>query len=173
MDKQKFLRILRRTVTVLAVLVMLVACSAQVRAEDEQNTDPAALAAEVLEETGLTAENFSAIAVQLEAVARADGRLSADRMLYAAFQEAAALQVSEAVPAAAVESGVNVIVVPEKRSAPTAGQLLPFLAVVAAAGVMLFAVRRKNVRGTVYKPMRTRAAGTNPYAGYGMVRTYR
>ena len=172
MDKQRYWRILRRIVTLLAVLIMLVACSAQVRAEGEEKDGLAELSAAVVEESGLTKENFSAVAVQLEAVARADGRLSADRMLYTAFSEAAALQVGENVPAAA-ESGINVIVVPEKKTAPDMKQLVPFFAVIAAAGVMLISVRRRHIRGTVYKPMRRELSGGNPYAGYGMVRTYR
>ena len=173
MDKQRYWRVLRRIVTVLAVLVMLVACSAQVRAEGEETETLAALSAAAAEEAGLTEENFSAVAVQLAAVARADGRLSADRMLYTAFSEAAALQVGENVPAA-VESGINVIVVPEKKTAPTFQKLLPFFAVIAAAGTMFWVMRRKTVRGmVVYKPMRRELSGGNPYAGYGMVRTYR
>ena len=165
MSQFKYFSLLRRIVTVLLVLAMLVACSAQVRAEGL----PA-----VPDESGLTQEQFSAVAVQLSAVARAEGRASADQMLYSAFDAAAALQVSESLPAAASESHVNVIVVPEKKAAPTFQQLLPYLAaVILVAAVMRSALRRKASRGVVYKPLRANSAQRNPYAGYGLVRTSR
>ena len=120
-------RVMRRICTVILVLILLVACSAQVHAEGENTAGEDVLTAmseDAVEETGLTEENFAAVAAQLSAVARADGRSSADRMIDSAFSEAAALQVSEAAPVtAAAESSVNVIVVPEAktvaRSVPT------------------------------------------------------
>ena len=164
MSQMNYWRLLRRIATVFLVLVLLVACSAQVRAE---NTSVE------LSETGLTEENFSAVAVQLSAVARAEGRVSANQMLYSAFNAASALQVSENIPAAAADSGVNVIVVPEKKTAPTFQQFLPYLAAVLLAVVMFSTVRRRSVRSVVYKPMRVNTAQRNPYADYGLVRTYR
>ena len=171
-------RVMRRICTVILVFILLVACSAQVHAEGEDTAGEdvlTAMAEDTVEETGLTEENFAAVAAQLSAVARADGRSSADRMIYSAFSEAAALQVSEAAPVtAAAESSVNVIVVPETKAHVSFAKLLPFLLAAAAAGILLgTAVHRKAMRGTVYKPMCADTARRNPYADYGMVRTYR
>ena len=157
---------------VAVVLVLLVACSAEVHANGEPMPKETAVSAD---EAGLTKENFSAVAVQLEAVARAEGRAISDRMLHAAFSAAAARNTPAVTPAGASEGTLNVIVVPESRPSVSLEKVLLaafllFSAVLTAVSVYL---RRRKQRRSVYKPIRTAPAPRNYYANYGTVRTYR
>lgn len=176
LEKINYWRVLRRVIVLAISLILLVACSAQVHAENEPfPTEDGNVVPASAETQGLTEENFSAVAVQLEAVARSEGRSIADRMMHTALS-AAAVQAENAVTPAAVQTGnLSVIVVPEKNPVFTPEKIIIFSCVILIAAVMAAVVcaHSRKSRRTVYKPMLAGRAQTNFYANYGTVRTYR
>lgn len=163
MEKVNGWRFVRRLLLLTVVLILLVACSVQVRA--------------VLpgEEAGLTKENFASVAVQLEAVARAEGRSIADRMMHNALSGAMSRTASAAAFETQTDGTLNVIVVPESRPALSVEQWLLIAFGLFAAGILAVSVCRqvKKQRSVVYKPMRTVPVQRSYYADYGTARTYR
>lgn len=169
-EKEIYIRLVRRICTAVFILVLLLFFNAQVLAETpaEQNADP--VSGTTIEES----DDFSAVAVQLEAVARDHGRNMADQMLYDSFQAVSA--VSAGAYAVPVTGTLHVIAVPEKTE-PTFLAWLPYLLVaLLAAGWGMIAVlrsRRERSRRVVYKPMRVSGIHSNPYFVYRVQRTYR
>ena len=168
LDYINYWRFLRRVLLLAVVLILLVACSAQVKAETESISAEAETAVQVsMQEAGITEDNFSAVSVQLKAVARAEGRSIADRMMHSAM--CAAITESEnAITASVSEGGLNVIVVPEENPAVSLDKvlLLGFIVFVLLLMAVSAYTRSQKVRRTVYKPMRTVPVQTNYYAKY-------
>ena len=175
MERINYWRFLRRVLLLAVVLILLVACSAQVKAENEPFSAEADAAALHVEEAGLTEENFSAVAVQLKAVARTQGRSISERMMHTALRTAAAQTENAVTPITVREGNLNVIVVPEKEPVLTLERVFVLAFVIFAA--VLFAIsvhtRTKKQRRSVYKPMRVASEPNNYYARYNTVRTYR
>ena len=173
MDRINYWRFLRRVLLLAVVLILLVACSAQVKAENGSSSTTEGAVPVV--EAGLSEENFSAVAVQLKAVARAEGRSISDRMMHAAFSAAAAQSENAITPTAAYEGGLNVIVVPEKKPVLSLEKVfvLLFIAFVSVLMAVSVYVRAGKQRRSVYKPMRAASVPNNYYARYNTARTYR
>ena len=169
MQKEVCVRFVRRIFMAVLVLLLLLLFNVQVMAEESTAT------AAMSENT----DSYTAVAAQLEAVARAEGRSSADKMLYASFLEASVLHEASAAEFAAVDlTGAAVENLTESGSVlanglwtvPAAAALVVFGLLLAAAGVY----RRGTAgRRTVYKPMRRSGVRPAPYLRYTVQHTYR
>ena len=163
-----FLRTLRHAVPVLLALLIALLAAAPVLADetDEAITDTETVSAEPTEDLK---DDYTAVAAQLEAVARAEGRDMADKMLSTALHSLAGTTVDtddaeSAVFAAAAPAEPKAVVVNASAQAGTkwsAKGILPFLAVVLLALLGLsFAVRpmrRRRVHSArAYRPMHDR-----------------
>ncbi len=176
LEKINYWRLLRRAILLAVVLVLLVACSAQVKAENEPlSTEQDAVGAVPVQEAGLTEENFSAVAVQLKAVARAEGCSISDRMMHTALRAAAAQTETAVTPMVAREGNLNVIVVPKEKPTVSVEKIFVLAFVIFASVLMMISVctRSRKMRRTVYKPMRMSPVQNSYYARYNTVRTYR
>lgn len=170
MERKLYLRLVRSVFAVVVSFVLLIMVSAQVMAETAElnKTGNTELAETVEQIETLTEENFGAVAVQLEAVARAEGKNIASQMLYASLREisnvAAPAAETEAadvsVPAGDAAPGVVVHV--EEEVTWSLSGVLPFILVaIVAVGAMLAAfaaLRRPNTRrgASAYRPARRR-----------------
>ena len=168
MQKEVCVRFVRRIFMAVLVLLLLLLFNVQVMAEESAAT------AAMPENT----DSYTAVAAQLEAVARAEGRSAADKMLYASFLEASVLHEASAAEFAAVDlTGAAVENMTESGSllanglwtVPAAAALVVF-GLLAAAGIY----RRGTAgRRTVYKPMRRSGVRPAPYLRYTVQHTYR
>lgn len=161
MEKKLNLRILRRMCMGLLALLLMGFATLHVMAETPKAASDSA------ESTALTQENFAAVAVQLEAVARSEGKAIANQMLYASMQSVSAMSApmdarSAAVPFENSENTPPVVVHTEAENTWSFSGILPFLLVaIVAVGAMLVAFStlqqggRSNV-SHVYRPMRRR-----------------
>ena len=145
------LRTLRHAVPVLLALLIALLAAAPVLADetDEAITDTETVSAEPTEDLR---DDYTAVAAQLEAVARAEGRDMADKMLSTALHSLTGTSVDKAVVVnASVQAGAKW----------SAKGILPFLAVVLLAflGLSLAVrpMRRRRVHSAcAYRPMRDR-----------------
>lgn len=171
MEREIYIRLVRRVCTAIFVLLLLLLFNAPVMAQGDMQ-DTQAVLNETEEVLGLTEENFSAVAVQLEAVARAQGRSMANQMLYDGFGEVSVL--AEGTQSTAVSgSSLNVITVSRvDRSAAFAAWLPYILAAIGTASAALALRVRRRQRGgrVVYKLLKVSA---RPYMQYTVQRTYR
>ena len=78
MEKELYLRLLRRICAAVLALLAAILVSTPVMAQDGM--------AAATPEPALTEQDFAAVAAQLEAVARGQGREIADQMLYASLR---------------------------------------------------------------------------------------
>lgn len=165
-----FLRTLRHAVPVVLALLIALLAAAPVLADETDTllTDTDTVSAEPTASAEPT-EDYTAVAAQLEAVARAEGRGMADKMLSAALHSLAGTTLDtddaeSAVSAASAPAEPKAVVVNASAQAGTkwsAKGILPFLAVVLLALLGLsFAVRpmrRRRVHSArAYRPMRDR-----------------
>lgn len=172
-EENVFLRTLRHAVPVLLALLIALLAAAPVLADEtgEDGTDTDAVSAEQTEMTESLTDGYVAVAAQLEAVARAEGREMADKMLYGALRsisdskltdtDDAETAVVSAVSSAAEPKAVVVNVSASSGTKWSAKGLLPFVAVTLLALLGLsFAVRpmrRRRVHNArAYRPMRDR-----------------
>lgn len=172
-DVRVLLRTLRRAVPVLLALLIALLAAAPVLADEngEDATDTDAVSAEQTETAEIPEDDYTAVAAQLEAVARAEGRDMADKMLYGALCSISDRNRTDtddaentAVTAASSAAEPKAVVV--NASEPSGSKwsakgLLPFIAVIFSALLGLsFAVRpmRRRRVGTAraYRPMRDR-----------------
>ena len=160
------LRTLRHAVPVLLALLIALLAAAPVLADetDEAITDTETVSAEPAEDLR---DDYTAVAAQLEAVARAEGRDMADKMLSTALHSLTGTSVDtddaeSAVSAAAAEPKAVVVNASVQAGAKwSAKGVLPFLAVVLLAflGLSLAVrpMRRRRVHSArAYRPMRDR-----------------
>lgn len=164
------LRTLRHAVPVLLALLIALLAAAPVLADetDEAITDTETVSAEPTEDLR---DDYTAVAAQLEAVARAEGRDMADKMLSTALHSLTGTSVDtddaeSAVSAAAAprpQSRRLSSSTPPRRRAPkwSAKGILPFLAVVLLAllGLSLAVrpcARRRVHSARAYCPMHDR-----------------
>ena len=163
------LRTLRHAVPVLLALLIALLAAAPVLADetDEAITDTETVSAEPTEDLR---DDYTAVAAQLEAVARAEGRDMADKMLSTALHSLTGTSVDtddaeSAVSAAAAPEAAEpkaVVVNASVQAAKwSAKGILPFLAVVLLAflGLSLAVrpMRRRRVHSArAYRPMRDR-----------------
>lgn len=163
------LRTLRHVVPVLLALLIALLAAAPVLADetDEAITDTETVSAEPTE--GLR-DDYTAVAAQLEAVARAEGRDMADKMLSTALHSLTGTSVADdaesaisaaAAPEAAEPRAVVVNASVQAGAKWSAKGILPFLAVVLLAflGLSLAVrpMRRRRVHSArAYRPMRDR-----------------
>ena len=162
------LRTLRHAVPVLLALLIALLAAAPVLADetDEAITDTETVSAEPTEDPK---DDYTAVAAQLEAVARAEGRDMADKMLSTALHSLTGTSVDtddaeSAVSAAPEVAEPKAVVVNASAQAGTkwsAKGILPFLAVVLLAllGLSLAVrpMRRRRVHSArAYRPMRDR-----------------
>ena len=160
------LRTLRHAVPVLLALLIALLAAAPVLADetDEAITDTETVSAEPAEDLR---DDYTAVAAQLEAVARAEGRDMADKMLSTALHSLTGTSVDtddaeSAVSAAAAEPKAVVVNASVQAGAKwSAKGILPFLAVVLLAflGLSLAVrpMRRRRVHSArAYRPMRDR-----------------
>ncbi len=165
-----FLRTLRHAVPVLLALLIALLAAAPVLADETDTllTDTDTVSAEPTA-SAEPAEDYTAVAAQLEAVARAEGRDMADKMLSAALHSLTGTTLDtddaeSAVSAASAPAEPKAVVVNASAQSGTkwsAKGILPFLAVVLLALLGLsFAVRpmrRRRVHSArAYRPMRDR-----------------
>ena len=161
------LRTLRHAVPVLLALLIALLAAAPVLADetDEAITDTETVSAEPTE------DDYTAVAAQLEAVARAEGRDMADKMLSTALHSLTGTSVdtddaesavsAAAAPEAAEPKAVVVNASVQAGAKWSAKGILPFLAVVLLAflGLSLAVrpMRRRRVHSAcAYRPMRDR-----------------
>ena len=162
------LRTLRHAVPVLLALLIALLAAAPVLADetDEAITDTETVSAEPTEDPK---DDYTAVAAQLEAVARAEGRDMADQMLSTALHSLTGTSVDtddaeSAVSAAPEVAEPKAVVVNASAQAGakwSAKGILPFLAVVLLAllGLSLAVrpMRRRRVHSArAYRPMRDR-----------------
>ena len=160
------LRTLRHAVPVLLALLIALLAAAPVLADetDEAITDTETASAEPTEDLR---DDYTAVAAQLEAVARAEGRDMADKMLSTALHSLTGTSVdtddaeSAISAAAAPEAAEPKAVVVNASAQAGAKGILPFLAVVLLAflGLSLAVrpMRRRRVHSArAYRPMRDR-----------------
>ena len=163
------LRTLRHAVPVLLALLIALLAAAPVLADetDEAITDTETVSAEPAEDLR---DDYTAVAAQLEAVARAEGRDMADKMLSTALHSLtgtsvdtddaeSAISAAAAPEAAEPKAVVNASV--QAGAKWSAKGVLPFLAVVLLAflGLSLAVrpMRRRRVHSArAYRPMRDR-----------------
>lgn len=172
-------RTLRHAVPVLLALLIALLAAAPVLADetDEAITDTETVSVEPTEDLR---DDYTAVAAQLEAVARAEGRDMADKMLSTALHSLTGTSVDtddaeSAVSAAAAPEAAEpkAVVVNASAQAGTkwsAKGILPFLAVVLLALLGLsFAVRpmrRRRVHSArAYCPMRDRTLNDTAFQG--------
>lgn len=172
------LRTLRHAVPVLLALLIALLAAAPVLADetDEAITDTETVSAEPTEDLR---DDYTAVAAQLEAVARAEGRDMADKMLSTALHSLTGTSVdtddvesaaSAAAPEAAEPKAVVVNASAQAGTKWSAKGILPFLAVVLLALLGLsFAVRpmrRRRVHSArAYCPMRDRTLNDTAFQG--------
>ena len=163
------LRTLRHAVPVLLALLIALLAAAPVLADetDEAITDTETVSAESAEDLR---DDYTAVAAQLEAVARAEGRDMADKMLSTALHSLTGTSVADdaesaisaaAAPEAAEPKAVVVNASAQAGAKWSAKGILPFLAVVLLAflGLSLAVrpMRRRRVHSArAYRPMRDR-----------------
>lgn len=164
------LRTLRHAVPVLLTLLIALLAAAPVLADetDEAITDTETVSAEPAEDLR---DDYTAVAAQLEAVARAEGRDMADKMLSTALHSLTGTSVdtddaesavsAAAAPEAAEPKAVVVNASVQAGAKWSAKGILPFLAVVLLAflGLSLAVrpMRRRRVHSArAYRPMRDR-----------------
>ena len=162
------LRTLRHAVPVLLALLIALLAAAPVLADetDEAITDTETVSAEPTEDPK---DDYTAVAAQLEAVARAEGRDMADKMLSTALHSLTGTSVYtddaesavSAVPEVAEPKAVVVNASAQAGAKWSAKGILPFLAVVLLALLGLsLAVRPMRCRrvhsARAYRPMRDR-----------------
>lgn len=163
------LRTLRHAVPVLLALLIALLAAAPVLADetDEAITDTETVSAEPTEDLW---DDYTAVAAQLEAVARAEGRDMADKMLSTALHSLTGTSVADdaesavsaaAAPEAAEPKAVVVNASVQAGAKWSAKGILPFLAVVLLAflGLSLAVrpMRRRRVHSArAYRPMRDR-----------------
>ena len=163
------LRTLRHAVPVLLALLIALLAAAPVLADetDEAITDTETVSAEPMEDLR---DDYTAVAAQLEAVARAEGRDMADKMLSTALHSLTGTSVADdaesaisaaAAPEAAEPKAVVVNASVQAGAKWSAKGILPFLAVVLLAflGLSLAVrpMRRRRVHSArAYRPMRDR-----------------
>lgn len=172
MEREIYLRLLRRICAAILALLAAIMLSAPVLA-DEAGSAPEAVqdTAEAAPASALTEENFAAVAAQLEAVARGQGRSIADKMLYESLRtispvSAPAAEASAEPTAAPVQNAPSVVVHSAEKHTWSFSGLLPFFAVVAVAMTGMFAafysLRRRPWAGKRaafargYRPMHDR-----------------
>ena len=163
------LRTLRHAVPVLLALLIALLAAAPVLADetDEAITDTETVSAESAEDLR---DDYTAVAAQLEAVARAEGRDMADKMLSTALHSLTGTSVADddesaisaaAAPEAAEPKAVVVNASVQAGAKWSAKGILPFLTVVLLAflGLSLAVrpMRRRRVHSArAYRPMRDR-----------------
>ena len=163
------LRTLRHAVPLLLALLIALLAAAPVLADetDEAITDTETVSAESTEDLR---DDYTAVAAQLEAVARAEGRDMADKMLSTALHSLTGTSVADdaesaisaaAAPEAAEPKAVVVNASVQAGAKWSAKGILPFLAVVLLAflGLSLAVrpMRRRRVHSArAYRPMRDR-----------------
>ena len=168
MQKEVCVRFVRRIFMAVLVLLLLLLFNVQVMAEESAAT------AAMPENT----DSYTAVAAQLEAVARAEGRSAADKMLYASFLEASVLHEASAAEFAAVDlTGAAVENTTESGSLLANGLwTVPAAAALVVFGLLAVAgIYRRGTAGrrTVYKPMRRSGVRPAPYLRYTVQHTYR
>ncbi len=172
------LRTLRHAVPVLLALLIALLAAAPVLADetDEAITDTETVSAEPTEDLR---DDYTAVAAQLEAVARAEGRDMADKMLSTALHSLTGTSVdtddvesaaSAAAPEAAEPKAVVVNASAQAGTKWSAKGILPFLAVVLLAflGLSLAVrpMRRRRVHSArAYRPMRDRTLNDTAFQG--------
>lgn len=171
------LRTLRHAVPVLLALLIALLAAAPVLADeaDETITDTETVCAEPTE---APKDDYTAVAAQLEAVARAEGRDMADKMLSTALHSLTGTSVDtddaesavSAVAAAAEPKAVVVNASAQAGAKWSAKGILPFLAVVLLAllGLSLAVrpMRRRRVHSArAYRPMRDRTLNDTAFQG--------
>lgn len=171
------LRTLRHAVPVLLALLIALLAAAPVLADetDEAITDTETVSAEPTEDLR---DDYTAVAAQLEAVARAEGRDMADKMLSTALHSLTGTSVDtddaesavSAVAAAAEPKAVVVNASAQAGAKWSAKGILPFLAVVLLAllGLSLAVrpMRRRRVHSArAYRPMRDRTLNDTAFQG--------
>lgn len=171
------LRTLRHAVPVLLALLIALLAAAPVLADetDEAITDTETVSAEPTEDLR---DDYTAVAAQLEAVARAEGRDMADKMLSTALHSLTGTSVDtddaeSAISAAASGAAPKAVVVNASVQAGakwSAKGILPFLAVVLLAflGLSLAVrpMRRRRVHSArAYRPMRDRTLNDTAFQG--------
>ena len=155
------LRTLRHAVPVLLALLIALLAAAPVLADetDEAITDTETVSAEPAEDLR---DDYTAVAAQLEAVARAEGRDMADKMLSTALHSLTGTSVDTDDAESAVSAAAVVVNASVQTGAKwSAKGILPFLAVVLLAflGLSLAVrpMRRRRVHSArAYRPMRDR-----------------
>ena len=162
------LRTLRHAVPVLLALLIALLAAAPVLADetDEAITDTETVSAEPTEDPK---DDYTAVAAQLEAVARAEGRDMADKMLSTALHSLTGTSVdtddaesaASAAPEAAEPKAVVVNASAQAGTKWSAKGILPFLAVVLLAllglSLAVCPMRRRRVHSArAYRPMRDR-----------------
>lgn len=162
------LRTLRHAVPVLLALLIALLAAAPVLADetDEAITDTETVSAEPTEDPK---DDYTAVAAQLEAVARAEGRDMADKMLSTALHSLTGTSVdtddaesaASAAPEAAEPKAVVVNASAQAGAKWSAKGILPFLAVVLLAllglSLAVCPMRRRRVHSArAYRPMRDR-----------------
>ncbi len=171
------LRTLRHAVPVLLALLIALLAAAPVLADetDEAITDTETVSAEPTEDPK---DDYTAVAAQLEAVARAEGRDMADKMLSTALHSLTGTSVYtddaesavSAAPEAAEPKAVVVNASAQAGAKWSAKGILPFLAVVLLAllGLSLAVrpMRRRRVHSArAYRPMRDRTLNDTAFQG--------
>ena len=139
MEKELYLRLLRRICAAVLALLAAILVSTPVMAQDGM--------AAATPGPALTEQDFAAVAAQLEAVARGQGREIADQMLYASLRSISPVtprmeeaEASAAPTAAPAQNAPAVVVHSAEKSTWSLSGLLPFFAVVAVAMTGMFAV---------------------------------
>lgn len=172
MEREIYLRLLRRICAAILALLAAIMLSAPVLADEAGSAPEAAQdAVEAAPASALTEENFAAVAAQLEAVARGQGRSIADKMLYESLRtispvSSPAAEASAEPTAAPAQNAPSVVVRSAEKHTWSLSGLLPFFAVVAVAVTGMFAafysLRRRLWAGKRaafargYRPMRDR-----------------
>ena len=166
------LRTLRHAVPVLLALLIALLAAAPVLADetDEAITDTETVSAEPTEDPK---DDYTAVAAQLEAVARAEGRDMADKMLTGTSvdtDDAESAVSAAAAPEAAEPKAVVVNASVQAGANWSAKGILPFLAVVLLAflGLSLAVrpMRRRRVHSArAYRPMRDRTLNDTAFQG--------
>ena len=162
------LRTLRHAVPVLLALLIALLAAAPVLADETDEAITDTVSAEPTEDLR---DDYTAVAAQLEAVARAEGRDMADKMLSTALHSLTGTSVdtddaesavsAAAAPEAAEPKAVVVNASVQAGAKWSAKGILPFLAVVLLAflGLSLAVrpMRRRRVHSArAYRPMRDR-----------------
>ena len=171
------LRTLRHAVPVLLALLIALLAAAPVLADETDEAITDTVSAEPTEDLR---DDYTAVAAQLEAVARAEGRDMADKMLSTALHSLTGTSVdtddaesaisAAAAPEAAEPKAVVVNASVQAGAKWSAKGILPFLAVVLLAflGLSLAVrpMRRRRVHSArAYRPMRDRTLNDTAFQG--------